>query len=334
MQLVINSRGAYLRKKGECFEIKVDEKKTEISARKVQTILITTAVLISTDAILLAHEHNIDISFIDHYGNPFSRIWHAKFGSTAFIRRMQLELSDSKEGVDLAKKWVDTKISNQSELLEKLSRTRESKKDEILVYREKLEKARRSLDLVVGDSIENIRGTIMGYEGNAGRVYFEALNFVMPEQYKFSGRSRSPAQDSFNAFLNYGYGVLYSKVERACIISGLDPYIGFLHVDNYGKKSFVFDVIELFRCYVDEVVIKLFSKRMVNQDSCSKIKNGITLEKPGKELLITELMKHLDDKIRYKNRNVKRIHTLDLECHRIANSLIGKEGKDVDLVNL
>ena len=35
-------------------------------------------------------------------------------------------------------------------------------------------------------------------------------------------------------------------VVEAYIIAGLDPYIGFLHTDNYNKKSLVFDVIELF----------------------------------------------------------------------------------------
>jgi hypothetical protein len=36
--------------------------------------------------------------------------------------------------------------------------------------------------------------------------------------------------------LNYGHGVLYSMVEKACIIAGLDPYIGVLHTDNYNNK--------------------------------------------------------------------------------------------------
>ena len=79
------------------------------------------------------------------------------------------------------------------------------------------------------------------------KKYFEALSSILPEKYKFKSRSRNPAKDEFNAMLNYGYGVLYSMVEKACIIAGLDPYIGFLHTDNYNKKSLVFDVIELFR---------------------------------------------------------------------------------------
>ena len=41
--------------------------------------------------------------------------------------------------------------------------------------------------------------------------------------------------------------MLYSLVERACIVAGLDPFVGFLHTDNYNKKSLVFDLIEPFR---------------------------------------------------------------------------------------
>ena len=101
----------------------------------------------------------------------------------------------------------------------------------------------------------------MGLEGTAGRTYFELLNFIMPERFKFNGRSRSPAKDEFNCLLNYGYGVLYSLVEKGCIIAGLDPYVGFVHTDYYTKKSLVFDLIEMFRIFVDQTVVYLFSQR-------------------------------------------------------------------------
>lgn len=333
MQLVINSKGAYIRKRGECFEITIDEKKTEIAASKVQSIVITTAVLISTDAILLANEHNIDIVFLDYYGNPFSRIWHSKFGSTAFIRRRQLELSMSSEGLEIVKGWVREKVENQIALLEKLSRTREAKRSEIEQFILKIAESNSKLTNISAGSVDEVRGTIMAFEGAASRTYFEALAFIIPEQYKFDGRSRNPAHDHFNAFLNYGYGFLYSRVERACVIAGLDPYIGFLHTDNYGKKSFVFDIIEIFRALVDEVVIKLFSKRMVKNDMCREIKNGLTLEKEGKQLLIAEINKEMEETVRYRNRNIKKCNIIEFECHRIANSFIG-DSKDVDMVDL
>jgi CRISPR-associated protein Cas1 len=43
MQLVINTYGSYLKKSGECFVIKNDDKVFEISPRKVESIMITTS---------------------------------------------------------------------------------------------------------------------------------------------------------------------------------------------------------------------------------------------------------------------------------------------------
>jgi len=330
MQIVINSYGSYIRKRSDCFEIGVGDKKQELPARKVQSILITTSVMVSTDAILLAHEHNIDIIFLNQYGDPFSRVWHSRFGSTTYIRRKQLEFSENREGLDLAKDWIAQKLENQMGLLKQLKKTRQNKADKIESYVASMSQSRDKLASVDGKNIHDVREKIFSLEAICGKIYFEAVSFIMPEQYKFTGRSRNPAQDEFNAFLNYGYGILYSKVERACILSGLDPYIGFLHTDNYGKKSFVFDVIEPFRMYVDEVVIKLFSRRMVKKGMCRAMKRGLSLDKDGKELLISEFNKEMEAAKQYRGRNIKKANIMEYECHRLANSFIGRN-KDVSI---
>ena len=54
MQLVINSYGAYLRKSGNCFLVKREDKSFEVAVSKVNSILITTSAYITTDAIKLA----------------------------------------------------------------------------------------------------------------------------------------------------------------------------------------------------------------------------------------------------------------------------------------
>ena len=51
MQLVINTRGAYLKKDKNCFLVKNDDKSFEISADKVDSILISTSARIKTDCI-------------------------------------------------------------------------------------------------------------------------------------------------------------------------------------------------------------------------------------------------------------------------------------------
>ncbi|MEW6102801.1 MAG: CRISPR-associated endonuclease Cas1 [bacterium] len=321
MQLVINTYGSYLQKNGDCFKVKRDDQTFEVSAKKVSSILITTAAYITTDAIKLAMDNNIDIVFLDDFGDPYGRVWHSKLGSTTLIRRRQIEIAEIEEGLSLAISWIKRKFENQIELLKRLRNTRTQKSAEITGYIEKLVNCQKTLDTISG-TIEERRGTIMGIEGSGGRIYFEALSFLVPERYKFNGRSRNPAQDEFNSLLNYAYGILYSKVEKACIIAGLDPYVGIIHTDNYNKKSLVFDLIELFRIWADETVINLFAARKVKQEHFDRLKNGFTLNKEGKALLIEEFSAFLDESIRYGGRNIKRGDVIQFECPRIANGLI------------
>lgn len=320
MQLVINTYGAYLRKRGECFLVEVDEKKQEISVKKVSSILITTGALISSDALEMAIENNIDVVFMNKYGQPFGRLWHSKLGSTTLIRRRQLEASCSSTGFDMLINWVDTKLDNQVTFLKKLKDKRPNN-ETLLPAIESISKYQKKIYELVG-SIEENRGTIQGLEGNASKLYFEAISSILPEKYQFNGRSRMPALDEFNAMLNYGYGVLYSKVEKGCLIAGLDPYLGFMHTDNYNKKSLVFDLIEMYRILVDQTVVYLFTGKKVKDSFFNKHSSGLTLNKEGKATLISALNTTFDDTIRYKNRNIKNIDKIQFDCHEIAQDLL------------
>lgn len=325
MQLVINTRGAFLKKEKNCFLIRNDEKTFEISVDKVDSILITTSATITTDAIEFAVEHNIDIIFLNHFGDPYGRVWHSKLGSTTLIRRRQLEAASEDTGFNLTKGWIKQKIENQIDLLKNLKKNRPEQKETLEQFITRLEVLLESLKTMKG-TLDFRRGSIMGIEGMASQAYFDALNSIMPEAWKFKGRSRDPARDGFNCLLNYGYGVLYSQVERSCIIAGLDPYVGFLHTDNYNKLSFVFDLIELFRTHVDKTVINLFMKRQVSENHFDPVPGGLYLNKEGKALLITALNEMFDQQIEYRGRNVKIRNTIQMECHTIANNLI-KPGK-------
>lgn len=285
MMLVINTYGAYLKKNADCFLVKNEDKVFEVSAKKVDNIMITTGAYISTDALKFAIENNIDVVFLDRFGNPYGRIWHSKMGSTALIRRKQLEISETEEGLKLVKNWCIQKIQNQIDFIERLKRTRSRKAGNLENAAKSLAEIKYKIASLTG-TIEEKRGTLMAQEGAAGKIYFDTINYIMPNRFKFNGRSRDPSKDEFNAALNYGYGVLYSVVEKACIIAGLDPYIGFLHTDNYNKKSLVFDLIEMFRIFVDETVVRLFSGRKLRKSCFDEVKGGFTLNKEGKAVLL------------------------------------------------
>lgn len=321
MELIINSYGGYLKKKDNCFLIKTDDGSEEISVKKVSNILITTGATISTDAIKFALENNVNIVFLEKNGRPYGRIWQCKFGSTSLIRRRQLELTDHPKGVKIACGWVAEKLEKQDAMIKRWMNTRRRSKDVLQALHESLVESKDKIQKLDG-TINQIRDSLMGIEGNAARVYFDTISSLLPGPYQFNGRSRNPARDQFNCLLNYGYGILYSMVESACIIAGLDPYVGFIHTDGYNKKSLVFDLIERYRPWVDEVVVSFIANRKVKTSFFDQIKGGFDLNKEGKQSFLTALGEFLDKKVRYNGRNIQRRNIPQLDCHRIANSLI------------
>lgn len=329
MDLILTTFGTYLHRQGEMFLIKVKDQKQEVSSRKVRSILITTGASLSTDAIQLAVEKNIDIVFLDQFGHPYGRVWHGRPGSTTAIRREQLRLADTEAGLRLALSWLTRKMDNQIEFLREARQRRTRLSAQLTEKITALADLRTSLDGITGD-LEEQRGTIMGFEGRAGRTYWEAVNLLLPDNFRFSVRSRNPAKDEFNCLLNYSYGVLYSTVERACILAGLDPYVGFVHTDHYQKKSLVFDLIECYRIWADESVVGLFAARKVKQDMFDPLQNGLILNKQGKAVLMERFGEYLDESIRYRNRNIKRRDTVQLDCHRLANEWIGRLSDEDD----
>jgi len=335
MQLVINSYGAFLHKYQKTFRVKVKDRQFRFSPKKVDSILLTTGTSFSTDAVELAIEHNIDFIFLDKHGDPYARIWRPKMGSTAAIRRKQLELSETPAGYQSIMEIIGKKFSSQISLLKTLKRARKGESVAILEKAiQGLEEIRKKLK-AANPEMAQISKTLRGLEGSAGRIYFGALSKILPGKYQFDGRSRDPAADYFNCLLNYGYGMLYGMVERACILAGLDPHVGLLHTDNYNKKSFVFDMIEPFRPYVDETVVKLITTRQVKQVYFEKIPDGYTLNQAGKELLIPAVNDFFEESIRYQGRNIKRKHTIQYECHRIANTWLNREEEpDVNVVEM
>jgi CRISP-associated protein Cas1 len=131
--------------------------------------------------------------------------------------------------------------------------------------------------------------------------------------------------------LNYTYGVLYSLVEKACIVAGLDAFCGFLHSDNYGKKSLVFDLIEPFRILGDRTVLLLFTGRRAKADYFEAIPGGVALSAAGRAALLESFNERLDRAVRYpvqsrpgRTRNVKRRDVIRYEAHALANRLLGK----------
>lgn len=330
MQLIINTYGTYVHVKDELFEVTLtkdgEKEKHHFASQKVTSILMSKGAAISTDAVILAMKNNIDIIVFERDGMPVGRFWHSKPGSTSKIRKQQLEASLNEKGVFWIKNWLTGKLDNQIELLKRFKNHRPVTADLIQEKIDAITTLKTKMKDVKGAKIDEMDDALRGFEGTAGRIYFQILSSLLNERYQFEGRSFRPAKDPFNAFVNYSYGVLYSRVEKVLVIAGLDPYVGFMHRDDYNMKSMVFDFIEPYRTYADEVVFKLFSAKKVNDSHTDVITNGVSLNAEGKNLLLQSLMQFLDEeKIRYNGRNQTRMNAMQMDAHQFANKLIGKQ---------
>lgn len=88
-------------------------------------------------------------------------------------------------------------------------------------------------------------------EGRAAAYYWKK---VFPEMEHFT---RDREGDAPNNLLNYGYAIVRAVVARALVASGLLPTLGIHHHNRYNAYCLADDVMEPYRPYVDELVIKI-----------------------------------------------------------------------------
>jgi len=318
MELVINDFGTFIGKKENLFEIKKKDSKEEYSADKVDRIKIISSASISSKAIELAVENNIDIVLTNYFGKPYARIYPCKLGGTTLTRRKQLEACSNKKSFVISKANVLGKIQNQLNLLKGLSKTREN------LFAKEINLIKRLLQKIKPKEFNNIEGAreeLLGFEGQAASIYFSCLAKIIP----FEKREHE-AKDIFNISLNYGYGILYSEIERACIVAGLDPYLGFMHTDRYNKPSLVLDLIEPFRQFiVDRAIINLFVQKQLNENDLEDFEGNKILKKESREKIVSAILERLNIELRYNSKKLQLKTIIQEKMRELVRFLLDEQ---------
>ena len=319
MELVLNTFGTSLNRDNEGFVVTHKDGRQRIPVAGIKSIQISRGAQITSDAVMLAIEHEIEVLFMDKSGMPIGRIWSPRYGSVSTIRKGQLNFTFSNDALQWIKEIIRRKIENQQALL-LMMRT-----DNVAICRKRekniarLEDYRTKIASLNGEIVSDVAAQLRGWEGVASKIYFETLNDLIPEEYRFEMRTQHPAMDVVNAFLNYGYGVLYGKIEGALIKAGIDPYIGILHRDDYNRPVLVYDVIELYRIWVDYVVYSLVVQQVVTDEYYSVREDGsYWLESLGRRVLIQSLNDYLYEIITVKGVNRSRLTQIQLYAQDLA----------------
>lgn len=319
MELVLNSYGTSLIKDHDSLVVVHPDGKQKIPIDKLKSILISKGAKISSDAVLLAIENEVEIMFVNDMGKPEGRVWSIKYGSVSTIRRKQLDFTLSPKAVAWIKNILKEKINNQIALLYSIVPLEWEHKNDFDKTVRKLNDYNDKIASKKAEIISDIAPSLRGWEGAASRQYFNIINMLMPDEYKFEGRSQHPATDIYNCMLNYGYGILYGKIEGALIKAGLDPYVGIMHREDYNRPVLVFDVIEKYRVWIDYVVYRLLQQKVINDD-CYIIKDddSFWLDGLGKRILIQSINDYFDEVVNISGVNRSRLNHINLYAQKLA----------------
>lgn len=303
--LHISKAGLSISKDNDFFCIK-DSKKTisKIHANTIKSIIINVNIVLESQILFLANKYKISILFTNKEFENISIYSNSKSSKT-FVAQARL---DELKKLEISKSIILAKCKNQINYIKRMNKYHKKYNDNIHQMSKFINKLK--------DAKNNQE--ILAYEGGVARCYYDCLVDRF-KGYGFNQRYKKGASDVINMSLNYLYAILYNKVLKFVIDSGLSPYIGFLHKNNDKNISFVFDIIEEFRVFVvDYIIFGWFSHN-------PNINDKNELSKELKEKLSQKFTKRMLDKLTYKNKKTDIENIIKLQIKSIKLAILNNE---------
>lgn len=229
------------------------------------SILIIESTAVSLTAALLSEltKKKIKVIFCDEKRNPSSELvsYYGAHDTSEKIRRQMAWTNDVKSII-----WTE-------------------------IVREKILKQAKHLDewnLAEAEMLYNYIneieiGDASNREGHAAKVYFNAL---------FGKDFTRTEENSINAALNYGYGIILSTFNREIVSNGYITQIGLFHDNMFNQFNLASDLMEPFRVLIDREVIQMQRKEFTHEEKIQLV-----------NVLNNEVM--IDGKTQYVNNAIK-----------------------------
>jgi len=320
-QLLVSGFGLFVGKKSERVVVRKGKQVCgEVPFLRLQEIVVgSKGVSFSSDLIEELCSRGIRICFLTPSGRPYALLTSPLLTATVETRRAQLAAYENQRGADIARWVVAGKLRNQEKLLRYFAKNREGEQRQRLeAAAASLRRLRRQALQVTGPNTDAVRPTLVGIEGTAGRLYWQQIGDILPEELGFQGREHRGPADAVNAMLNYGYGILYGHVWGAVMNAGLEPFAGFLHTDRSGKPSLVLDLTEEFRQpVVDRAVLA-----WLNRGGKGVLSNGL-LDAESREAVAGRVMARLQASESYRGKTYQIRSIIQMQARLAAAAVRG-----------
>lgn len=174
---------------------------------------------------------------------------------------------------------------------------------------------------------------LLGTEGVAARLYFEALPLLLSRAAELPGpaftglRSRRPPTDAVNCLLSFCYGLLTKEVFAGCLAVGMDPYVGLFHRPRFGRPALALDLSEEFRpLLADSVMLTLVNKRELTPSDFVVRAGAVTLTAEGRRAVIRVWERRMSAEMRHPlfGYTVSNRRAIELQARVLAAYLVGE----------
>lgn len=172
--------------------------------------------------------------------------------------------------------------------------------------------------------------TLRGIEGQAARCFFAVYRRAFAEAWGFKKRTRRPPRDPVNALLSLGYTLLTQNLMTALETVGLDPYLGYFHIETYGRPALALDLAEEFRTpVVDSLTLSLLNHSILRPDDFEPDaeSGGISLSDRGLRVYLDQFSKKLESElyVRELGRRISYRKLFEVQARRLVRLIKGEE---------
>jgi CRISPR-associated protein Cas1 len=283
--LYVTLEGAYLRLDNEAVVIVHEDAEIKrVPLHHLSGIVMLGNIMVSPPLMHRCAEDGRALVWLDEFGRFRARV-EGRVSGNVLLRRAQHAALDNPDTVQhLARTFVEGKLQNQIQVLQRAGRERADAYlgDAVAQLKSYLQQLRAAPDL----------DAIRGVEGYAARVYFEAMDALITAQreaFRMHARTRRPPRDRFNALLSFIYSLLTNDYVSALEGVGLDPQVGYLHALRPGRPALALDLMEELRpALADRFALSLVNLQQLTTDHFEERPGGAVLlnEQGRRELLI------------------------------------------------
>jgi CRISPR-associated protein Cas1 len=329
--IYITQDESFIGKIDERLQIKADKQTIlDLPLIKVDGVVVMGRATISPAALTELLDRKIPLTFLTHTGKYLGKL-EPELTKNIFVRQAQWQAQGATDkSIHVVRAFVRGKLKNYRQLLQR--RQREDTELYLDTTIKRIQQLIQSLENTT--SINSLRGL----EGAGSAAYFGAFKYLSKNpEFTFHTRNRRPPTDSVNALLSLGYSLLRHDLQSAINIVGFDPYLGYLHVQHYGRPALALDLMEEFRpLVVDSMVLSALNKKYLTcaDFTTEPISGAVSLTKDGLKtfLRLYEQKKQSDFKHPVLGKKCTYQSSFEIQARLLAKYLMGETDKYPPLI--